>query len=152
MIEETARVIAIDENGQLLLEAQTTTACSACEAKQGCGTSVLSKWVGRKFTRFQVPNTVGARVGDEVVVGLAEEAMLKGSVLVYLLPLLAMIGFALLAEGLISAEAGSRDLIVLVAAIAGFALTLAIARRLLASGSNRRRLTPVVLRKNIAAS
>jgi sigma-E factor negative regulatory protein RseC len=151
MIEETARVIAI-EDGQLLLEAQTTTACSACEAKQGCGTSVLSKWVGRKFTRFQVPNTVNARVGDEVVVGLAEEAMLKGSVLVYLLPLLGMIGFALLAEVLISAEAGSRDLLVLVAAIVGFALTLAIARRLLASGSNRRRLTPVVLRKNIAAS
>ncbi len=151
MIEETARVIAIAD-GQLLLEAQTTTACSACEAKQGCGTSVLSKWVGRKFTRFQVPNTVNARVGDEVVVGLAEEAMLKGSVLVYLLPLLAMIGFALLAESLISAEAGSRDLMVLVAAIVGFALTLAFARRLLASSSNRRRLTPVVLRKNIAAS
>ncbi|MGD2052544.1 MAG: SoxR reducing system RseC family protein [Gammaproteobacteria bacterium] len=151
MIEETARVIAI-ENGQLWLEAQTTSACSACEAKQGCGTSVLSKWVGRKFTRFQVPNTVNARVGDEVVVGLAEEAMLKGSVLVYLLPLLAMIGFALLAESLIAAEAGARDLMVLVSAIVGFALTLAIARRLLASSSNRSKLTPVVLRKNIAAS
>lgn len=151
MIEETARVIAI-ENGQLLLEAQTRTACGACEAKQGCGTSVLSKWVGRKFTRFQVPNTINARVGDEVVVGLAEAAMLKGSVLVYLLPLLAMIGFALLAESLIAADAGSRDLMVLVAAVVGFALTLAFARRLLASSRLRSKLTPVVLRKNIAAS
>lgn len=149
MIEERARVIAV-ENNQLLLEAQTRTACNACAAKQGCGTSVLSRWVGRKFTRFQAANTVNARVGDEVVVGLAEEAMLKGSVFVYLLPLLAMIGFALLADSLISADAASRDLLVLISAISGFALMLVISRLLLATGSNKSRLTPVVIRKNIA--
>ena len=149
MIEETARVIAI-ENNQLLLEAETRAACNACAAKQGCGTSVLSKWVGRKFTRFQAPNTVNARVGDEVVVGLAEEAMLKGSVFVYLLPLLAMIGFALLADSLVSANTASRDLLVLVSAVAGFALMLFISRRFLSTNSSRSKLTPVVLRKNIA--
>jgi sigma-E factor negative regulatory protein RseC len=149
MIEETARVIAI-ENNQLLLEAETRAACNACAARQGCGTSVLSKWVGRKFTRFQAPNTVNARVGDEVVVGLAEEAMLKGSVLVYLLPLLVMIGSALLADGLISTDTASRDLLVLVSAVAGFALMLFISRWFLATNSYRSKLTPVVLRKNIA--
>jgi sigma-E factor negative regulatory protein RseC len=149
MIEETARVIAIDNN-QLLLEAETRAACNACAAKQGCGTSVLSKWIGRKFTRFQVPNTVNARVGDEVVVGLAEEAMLKGSVFVYLLPLLSMIGSALLADGLISTDAASRDLLVVVSAVAGFVLMLFISRWFLSTNSNRGRLTPVVLRKNIA--
>jgi len=149
MIEEKARVIAV-ENNQLLLEAETRAACNACAAKQGCGTSVLSRWVGRKFTRFQAPNTVNARVGDEVIVGLAEEAMLKGSVFVYLLPLLAMIGSALLADSLISADTVSRDLMVLISAVAGFALMLVISRLLLSSGSNKTRLTPVVLRKNIA--
>ena len=149
MIEEKARVIAI-ENNQLLLEAETRAACNACAVKQGCGTSVLSKWVGRKFTRFQVPNTVNARVGDEVVVGLAEEAMLKGSVLVYLLPLLVMIGSALLADGLISTDTASRDLLVLVSAVAGFVLMLFISRWFLSTNSYRSKLTPVVLRKNIA--
>jgi sigma-E factor negative regulatory protein RseC len=149
MIEETARVVAI-ENDQLLLEAETRAACNACAARQGCGTSVLSRWVGRKFTRFQATNTVNARVGDEVVVGLAEEAMLRGSVFVYLLPLLAMIGFALLADGLISTDTASRDLLVLVSALGGFALMLFISRRLLSTNSNRSKLTPVVLRKNIA--
>ena len=149
MIEERARVIAV-ENGQLLLEAQTRASCSACAVKQGCGTAVVSRWIGRKFTRFQAPNTVNARVGDEVVVGLAEEAMLKGSVLVYLLPLLAMIGFALLADSLIAADTASRDLMVLIAAVAGFSLMLVISRLLLSTGSNSSKLTPVVLRKNIA--
>ena len=149
MIEERARVVAIEDD-QLLLEAETRAACNACAARQGCGTSVLSKWVGRKFTRFQAQNTINAQVGDEVVVGLAEEAMLKGSVVVYLLPLLAMIGFALLADSLISADSGSRDLLVLISAVAGFALMLVISRLFLSTGSNKNKLTPVVLRKNIA--
>ena len=149
MIEERARVVAI-EDGQLLLEAQTSSACGACAVKQGCGTSVLSKWLGRKFTRFQAPNTVNARVGDEVVVGLAEDAMLKGSLMVYLLPLLAMIGAALVADSLISLDNARRDLWVLVAAVAGFVLMLTVSRRLLSTRGSRKALTPVVLRKNIA--
>lgn len=148
MIEERARVIAV-EDGQLLLEAQTQSTCTSCAARQGCGTSVLSRWVGRKFTRFQVPNTVNATVGDEVVVGLAEKAMLQGSVLVYLLPLLAMIAAAVLADSLIATDAGARELRVLVSAMAGFGLMLYLSRLLLSSRGRRRGLTPVVLRKNI---
>jgi len=149
MIEERARVIAVRDD-QLLLEAQTKSACGGCAAKQGCGTSVLSRWVGRRFTRFQAPNTVNAAVGDEVVVGLAEAAMLKGSVLVYLMPLLAMIVSALLADWLIAADASARDLLVIAAAVGGFTLMLAVSRRYLAGSRNRDRLRPVVIRKNIA--
>ncbi|MGB5520442.1 MAG: SoxR reducing system RseC family protein [Gammaproteobacteria bacterium] len=149
MIEERALVIAV-ENDQVLLEAQTRAVCNTCAARQGCGTSVLSKWVGRRFTRFHALNSINASVGDEVVVGLAEDAMLKGSVLVYLLPLLAMIVFALLADSLMSAEAVSRDLLVLMVAIAGFVLMLALSRWMLASSRSKRSLTPVILRKNIA--
>ena len=149
MIEERARVIAV-ENDKLLLEAQTQSACGGCEARQGCGTSVLSKWVGRRFTRFQATNTVNARVGDEVVVGLAEEAMLKGSILVYLMPLLAMIVAAVLADSLIPFDAAARDVLVLIAAVAGFVLMLVVSRRFLSSRRNRSQLQPVVIRKNIA--
>ena len=148
MIEERARVVDV-QNGQLLLEAQTRTACGGCAAKQGCGTSVLSGWVGRKFTRFQAPNTVNAAVGDEVVVGLAEAAMLKGSVFVYLLPLLAMIVCAVAADWLIPADAAVRDLLVIAASAGGFALMPAVSRRYLAGRRNRGQLKPVVIRKNI---
>ena len=149
MIEERARVIAV-ENDQLLLEAQTRSTCTGCAARQGCGTSVLSRWVGRRFTRFQAPNTVNARVGDEVVVGLAEEAMLHGSLLVYLMPLLAMIVAAVLADSLVAADAAARELLVLIWAVAGFASMLFVSRLILSSKRRRSRLTPVVLRKNIA--
>lgn len=149
MIEEHVRVIGI-EGDQLILQAQTKAACDACEVKQGCGTSVLAKVVGRKFTHFQAANTVNACVGDEVVVGLSEDAMLKGSIFVYLLPLLALITAAVLADSLLAADAGGRDLLVILSSAAGFIGMLAVSRQLLSTGSNRRRLNPVVLRKNIS--
>ena len=148
MIEETARVIDI-EGDQLVLQAQTKTACNACEVKQGCGTSVLSRVVGRKFTRFHATNTVNASIGDEVIVGLHEDAMLMGSVMVYLLPLLALIIAAVMADSLIATTVDSRDLMIMLAAVVGFFATLAVSRLFLATGSSQQRLNPVVLRKNI---
>ena len=149
MIEEQAKVIAID-NDQVLLEAQSQSSCNACAARQGCGTSVLSKWVGRKFTRFKAPNTVNARVGEVVVVGLAEDALLKGSLLVYLLPLIGMIIFALVADSLIAAETASRDLLVVLAAVLGFFVASFVSRVVLSSGALMGKLAPVIVRKNIA--
>jgi len=64
--------------------------------------------------------------------------------------LLSMIGFALLADSLISTDTASRDLLVLICAVIGFASMLVVSRLLLSSGSNKSKLTPVVLRKNIA--
>ena len=59
------------------------------------------------------------------------------------------LGDWLLADSLIPAELAPRDLLVLLSAIAGFSLMLLFSRLWLASGINRIRLTPVVLRKNI---
>ena len=148
MIEETARVVDI-EGDQLVLQAQTKTACNACEVKQGCGTSVLSKVVGRKFTRFHATNTVNADIGDEVVVGMHEDAMLMGSVLVYLLPLLALIIGAVVADSLIDSAVESRDLYIILSGVAGFFAMLAVSRLFLSTGRSHQRLSPVVLRKNI---
>ena len=148
MIEETARVVDI-EGDQLVLQAQTKTACNACEVKQGCGTSVLSKVVGRKFTRFHATNTVNADIGDEVVVGMHEDAMLMGSVLVYLLPLLTLIIGAVVADSLIDSAVESRDLYIILSGVAGFFAMLAVSRLFLSTGRSHQRLSPVVLRKNI---
>ena len=148
MIEETARVVAI-EGDQLVLQAQTKTACNACEVKQGCGTSVLSKVVGRKFTRFHATNTVNAEIGDEVVVGMHEDAMLMGSVLVYLLPLLALIIAAVVADSLIDTTVEPRDLFIILSGVTGFFSMLAVSRLFLSTGRSHKRLSPVVLRKNI---
>ena len=156
MIEESARVIAIDGN-QLLLEAEIKTTCQSCSAKKGCGTGVLAEHVGRKMTHFQVENTLDARVGDEVIVGLSEQAMLNGSLLVYLFPLLSMIIAALLADALLnpawlSAWGLSGDLLTALAGLAGLVLAMLGVRNKFAGRRAQQQLTPVVLRKKLGVT
>ena len=76
MIEESARVVSVD-GARLVLEAEIKTTCQICTAKKGCGTSLLAEHVGRKMTRFQIKNTLDASVGDEIIVGLSEQAMFE---------------------------------------------------------------------------
>lgn len=102
MIEEQAQVIEI-KGKWLLLQAQTQSACGSCSVSKGCGTSLLAKVVGRKFTHFQAENNIKAKVGDTVVVGIAEDALLKGSLMMYILPVMCMLIFALLADYLLTA-------------------------------------------------
>ena len=142
MVEQEAKVIKV-EGDQLFLQAETQSSCNACEVKSGCGTSVLSKWVGRKFTHFQAKNTVNARAGDQVVVGLSESALVSGSLVIYFLPLLGMFIFALMADILLQAS----DLMVAVSAFVGFAVALLICRNALSKDRLKDQLSPVVLRK-----
>jgi sigma-E factor negative regulatory protein RseC len=146
MIEQQARVINV-KGDQLVLEAETHSSCNTCDVKKACGTSVLAKWVGRKFTRFNARNTVDAKVGDQVVVGLSEQALLSGSLVIYLWPLLGMIVFALVSDGVLSQNTDYRDPIIALSSIVGFVLSLGLCRRFLAKDSFREHLTPVVIRK-----
>jgi len=72
------------------------TACGSCDAKSGCGTSVLAGMVGRKAHRIWVENTLDAAPGDRVILGMRDEALVSLSFAAYLIPL-----FTLLAGGLL---------------------------------------------------
>lgn len=94
MIEETAYVVALDDE-HVWVEASSQSSCSHCSAQQGCGTASLQKWFKRKPNRLKIPNTQPLRMGDQVVIGIPENALVMGSFLVYVLPLLALIAGAL---------------------------------------------------------
>ncbi len=148
MIEEQAQVIEI-KGDILFLQAQTQSACGSCAANKGCGTSLLAKVVGRKFTHFQAENNVNAKVGDIVVVGLAEDALLKGSMVMYIIPILAMLVFALLADYLLTSDALYRDLMIAATAMMGLVLGSLLSKWYFARESSVRIFAPVVLRKII---
>ena len=148
MIEERAQVIEIKDN-VLFLQAQTQSACGSCAANKGCGTSLLAKVVGRKFTHFQADNNVNAKVGDIVVVGLAEEALLKGSMVMYVIPILAMLVFALLADYFLAADVLYRDLMIAATSIMGLIWGSLLSKWYFARESSVGLFAPVVLRKII---
>jgi sigma-E factor negative regulatory protein RseC len=165
MIEEQAQVVEIKGN-RLLLQAQTQSSCGNCSVSKGCGTSLLAKVVGRKFTHFQAENNINAKVGDTVVVGIAEDALLKGSVMMYVLPVMCMLGFALLADYLLTASPSwllaeyrpsmdiiaisqYRDLMIAASSIMGLVLGSLISKWYFDRQSSARLFAPVVLRKII---
>lgn len=94
MIEETATVVKC-EGEFAWVEAQRQSTCGNCAANKGCGTSVLAKVVGKKVARMKAINKVNAHVGESVIVGMNEAALVKGSLAVYLLPLIFMMLFAI---------------------------------------------------------
>lgn len=157
MIEEHAVVVDIRDDW-LMLEARVQSSCGSCEAKAGCGTSVLGGVLGRKFTRFTAANSIGARVGDEVIVGIPEQSLLTGSLVIYLLPIASMLVSALIAdhftsqesEGWLASLALNHDLFVALSAAAGFGLGAMLSRYYFSRASSAILYTPVVLRKIIS--
>lgn len=148
MIEEQAQVVEI-KNGRLVLQAQTQSSCGSCEASKGCGTSLLAKVVGRKFTRFQTDNNIDAKVGDIVVVGIAEDALLKGSMMMYISPIFGMLFFAVLADYFLSVNGQHRDLLIAGSAIVGLATGAVVSKWYFQRQSSVQLFSPVILRKII---
>jgi sigma-E factor negative regulatory protein RseC len=146
VIEEQAQVVDV-QGEHLILQAQTQSACGSCSAKKGCGTSVLAKVVGKKFSRFQAMNNVDAKVGDTVVVGIAEDALLSGSAVMYFIPVLGMIVFALMADYLLILDYDQRDLYVALISILGLAAGSLFSKWYFLRHRSSRKYTPVVLRK-----
>ncbi len=149
MVEQEVRVVAIEKN-RLLVEAERQSSCQSCAVKSGCGTSVLAKWFDRKHLRFYVDKPVDSvavefAVGDRVLVGLQESALTTGALMVYLLPLLAMIVAALLADSWLVSSFYWRDLIIAASAFAGLVLALFIGRFYLHLGRSQQRFNPVLL-------
>lgn len=99
MIEEYAQVVELNAEG-VWVETQRRTACGQCAANKGCGTATLARVLGNKRSRVRAlnPKATPVAVGDEVVIGINEQALVRGSLAVYTLPLLTMFVFGLLGQ------------------------------------------------------
>lgn len=85
VLETRAVVIGID--GQhALVQPDQTNGCKQCNGK-GCGAGKLAGLFCSKPRQFRVNNPIDASIGDEVIVTVAEGAVMRGIGLVYLIPL-----------------------------------------------------------------
>ena len=146
MIEEHARVVAV-QGDTALLQTQRQSSCGSCEVKSGCGTSVLAGIFGQKMTQLKVQNTLNARPGDEVVLGMEEHALVTGSLLVYGVPLLMLLLGALMGEAMAS-QLGmdAEQLLPVVGGATGFVLAFLLVRGVLRRTAVGLQMNPVMLR------
>ncbi|MBF0470981.1 MAG: SoxR reducing system RseC family protein [Gammaproteobacteria bacterium] len=118
MIEQEGRVVS-RSGEKVWVEAERHRSCSGCSAK-GCGTSALARVVGQKRLRIEVSDPLGVAVGERVVVGVEEAGMLIGSLLIYLLPIVALILGAVVVEKLFAVG----ELAAVAGGVGGFLLSL----------------------------
>jgi sigma-E factor negative regulatory protein RseC len=103
MIEQRATVIEIEDD-TVWLQAERKSTCSQCQIKQGCGTGLLAKHVGQRFSKITVQKTTDVSVGQQVTVEIPEQTLLQGAALMYLLPLGLLFGFSMTARALMLGE------------------------------------------------
>ena len=123
LVEGYAYVVAI-EGETAWLEPEQTTSCGGCASASACGAKGIGTLADRlEARRFSLPNRDGLRVGERVVVGVSEKALVKASLTAYAIPLGAM-----LFSGAMAQWAAGSDLVTMLAMFGGLALGLLGAR------------------------
>ena len=105
MIEERAVILSLQSEPSqkqttATLEIERKTACGLCGKTRGCGNSIWGRLFGHQTTAFKAQNRINANVGDSVIVGINEKALLKSALLLYILPLVTLFFGAILASQL----------------------------------------------------
>lgn len=125
MIEAVATVREVD-GPRVLVEVQRRGACGGCESSGSCGTSALGKWLARGTSQLRLRTSLPVRAGEAVVIGLEEAALLRASLLLYLLPVLCLIAGAL--GGAALAGTGAGDWLAVLGGALGLAGGLLLSR------------------------
>jgi sigma-E factor negative regulatory protein RseC len=139
MLEEQARVIDADET-RVWVETESRSGCSSCSSRN-CTTSVVASLFGVKRNRFTLNNTIQAKQGDQVVIGIPGQMIVRASVIAYLVPLISMLAMTLLSSSIGMSE-GAQSLF----AVAGLLLGLVVVRWRTKEGASRQSHGPRLLR------
>ncbi len=143
MIEERGQVVAL-EGEYAWIEVLQSSSCGQCSAKKGCGTAALSGIFNRGAVRIRVLNKIHSRAGEQVVVGVQENTLLRGAFAAYFVPILSM----LMAGGLVQwLWQPVSELTEISAGLIGLATGLLWLRRFSRQIASDVRYQPVILRR-----
>ncbi len=115
-------------------------------SKKGCGSANLAKFFSAKPVRVKAIDPIGSQVGEWVIVGIDERALVKGSFAVYAIPLLAMILMATLASAIFS-DTAFREMSSVICGLAGLGAGIAWSGRFAHKVADDNHYQPVILRR-----
>lgn len=100
MIEQHARVEELDEHQVKLRPEIQSSGCHSCSLNSGCGTSLIAQLFPNHLPKQlslpaqTIPKPI--KVGDRVLLGLQESYLYQALILLYAIPLMGLLGGAVL--------------------------------------------------------
>jgi sigma-E factor negative regulatory protein RseC len=147
MIEKPGVVIQVEDQFALV-QTLSDSSCQHCVNHQGCGMANLTSMLRPKYGTVKVVNQLAAQVGDQVIIGLEENALLKTSLVFYLLPLLGLFSGAIGYEWVVvMMQWPELEILTVIASLLGLWMGLLQAQRINAKINKDTRYYPVILKK-----
>jgi sigma-E factor negative regulatory protein RseC len=147
VIEEQAFVTAV-QDGVINVTSYQKPSCGGCLQKSSCGTSSLGRFMGNKAVELVLESELDLKVGDQVVIGIEESAMLWGALGIYILPLIFFFLFGLVGEQLAAILViDAAELVSLFFALIGFATSYFLVKKNHLWKFSEQQASPTVVRK-----
>lgn len=90
MIEEVGVVVAQRDN-DIAVRTQIKTTCGSCQAQDNCGTGAIARALTPRDEVLSFTTDLPVQIGSRVRIGIPEEALLKASFFLYLMPLIGLL-------------------------------------------------------------
>ena len=87
MLQEKGVVIGL-RGGTAVVQTKNKLACSSCKVSTSCGTGIVEQYLSAKLFESELPNTLNAKVGQQVIIEIPKSSVTKASLVVYVVPLL----------------------------------------------------------------
>jgi sigma-E factor negative regulatory protein RseC len=127
MLSETGRVVAVEAES-LWVETIRQSTCGTCSAQKGCGHGLLNQVGNGRSNYLRVllgdKSAHNYMVDDEVRIAIPEQVILRGSFVVYMIPLV----MTLLVAGLVQSLLPGQDIGGIGGAVAGFLIGIGFVR------------------------
>lgn len=105
------------------VQTQNQLACASCKVVDTCGNGIVEKYLSGKIFSSKLSNRLNAQVGDEVIIEIPKSSITKASMMVYFVPLLGLISFAVVASLLQLSEN-----LIIFTSLTGFGLSLLVTK------------------------
>lgn len=121
MIREVAVIQAIEAD-TLLVSTELKSGCSGCAQQSNCGAGIISKAFSDRRAEFRVGKPAGMnfKVGEQIELLMPEQMLTRASLLIYGVPLVALLTTALIAQLLLGISEGKAILLSLFGFAASF--------------------------------
>jgi sigma-E factor negative regulatory protein RseC len=138
---EGLALVVETEGEKVWLEPEQTSSCGTCASASACG--IKSGHPRLTARRFALANEWGLKVGERVVVGISDRALLKASMTTYGIPLLTTLAAGITAQKGFGAGDVASALAAVTGLVVGFFLVRFQERRFVERGE----LLPYFIRR-----